>query len=464
MKKINIFILAFLFSPALLFSQQMPINDQYIFNNYFLSPTYAGIDGNTKLFLGYRNERINFPGSTLLNTFSLDVPVAKNMAFGASLLSDQSDVFKNMFASLSYTYRVKITDDQSLSFALWGGIYENTLDFSHKNNYEIIVDDPVVYKNMNLRGTGINSGTGILYQLYDFNLGIDVPYLIESKLNYKTADNESPYQLHRTYQTHASYPFQIKNDWEIKAIVIGRYTMNTPLNWEAATTIKYKKKYWFAVNLRKSMETGFSLGGKINESIVLNYTYEYSNKALGVYNSGTHEVGIGYYFGKRKIGKYTPSENEKKLQREIDSMQNYLSKLEKFVNELQKDTDKEESVDIKQLKNELEQLKSEMNNMLVEVANIRENVDSNDVDNIDSTANGERVYYVVLDSYKKLENAVRGAEIWKERNFKALVISKDATSWYHIYENKYTDLGEALDKMNEIRKKGYPKVWVLIYK
>jgi len=315
-------------------AQQIPVNDQYLYNRYQLSPTYAGLE-DANLFIGYRNERINFPGSTLLNLFSLNSPVAKNMALGGILVYDQTDVFTHLYVSLSYTYAVKITEDQGLRFSLWGGIYENTMDFSNKN-LEYIIDDPVVADKMNQRGTAINSGAGVLYNYKDFHFGIDIPALIESSLNYKSGEATSPYRLRRMYTAHASYPFQVKDDWLIEPIGIVRYAPNMPFNWEFATKLIYKKNYWFGANLRSSMDVGMGVGAQINNLLVANYTYEYTFKNLGVYNSGTHEIGLGYYIGRKSSKKAHDDAYENNLVRKIDSLTKYTRKLEEEIKELQK--------------------------------------------------------------------------------------------------------------------------------
>lgn len=457
------FIIAILIlsSVVQLKAQQLSLMDHYLINRYALSPGYAAVN-EAAIFLGYRNERINFPGASLINYFSLNAPINSKMAVGGSLNFDQTDVFKHITASASYTYSIKLTETQGLSFSLWGGIYENTLDFSNKN-LAAIIEDPVISDKMNQRGTAIQSGFGLLYHFQKFFFGFDIPNLIETELNYKNITSQPAYHLRRAYQAHMSYPFSINNDWTIEPVAIGRYVQNAPLNWEVASMFKYKSTYWLAVNMRSSMELGFGIGGKINKLITVNYTYEYSNKNLGQYNSGTHEIGIGYNLGKR-MGKYQPGPDETKLIHQIDSLTEKTQLLEQQMVKMQEENELKYNTKVAALETEIAGLKANLESLLNEMAKIKENdSDSTSVEELLSP-DIEKAFYVVLDSYKRLDKAAKGAEIWKKRGYEAKLVHREGSSWYHVYSNKYDEIGDALSKMKEIRNAGLTTVWVLIYK
>ncbi len=452
------FLFMGLFEPA--FSQQLPLNDQYIYNRFQLSPAYAGLE-EASIFLGYRNERINFPGSTLQNFLSINAPVANNMALGGQLMYDQTDIFKHIYASLNYTYRVKLTEEQQLHFSLWGGIYENTLDFTNKD-LSYILDDPVVADKMNQRGTALHAGAAVLYNYNRFHFGLDIPVLLESGLNYKNGELQSPYKLRRNYMVHSSYFFPVNKDWDIEPIGIVRYAPNTPVNWEFASRVIYKKNYWMSINMRSSMDLGIGLGFLVNNVLLINYNYEYTFKNLGIYDKGSHEIGIGYYLGRSSAKKARDKAYEQALLRKIDSLTRYTQQLEEKLKKTKITTDSTYQNKIIQLENKLKEMEENMERVINQMSSLKE--EQKDTTQKDTSFTSKKMYYIVVESYKKLEKAVRGKEIWAKRGLQTLIIFKEETGWYHLYTERTDELRTALRWMNQLRKSQVPDAWILIYK
>ncbi|MFC2114231.1 PorP/SprF family type IX secretion system membrane protein [Bacteroidota bacterium] len=482
MKKSSILFVA-LFIVSHVHAQQLPSSSQYLINPYSLSPTWAGSWDAASLFIGYRNERLNFPGSAITNFFSLDAPLSSNVSVGGSLIYDQSDIFRHIYSTLSYTYRLKFNEFHRLNLSLYGGLYENSMDFS-ETELEFIVNDPVVADKMNKRGVGINSGAGVLYHFKKLGIGIDVLNLVESKLNYKTASNEEAYNLRRTFQSHVTYPFAVNDNWQITPFLINHYTMNSPFQWEFATMFKYKKNYWLAGSINKGMEVGISGGAKVNNNIIINYTFEFSNSDFGSYNNGTHQFGFGFIFGGKQLSRdriddqgYTRVGSQKtkassvknsELESKIDSMQLTINKLTKEMNTgYQQDLQNMEE-EIKKMKLEMEKMASELSEKQekeVIAEKQQTEVESEDVSvKKDIQVSDDKGYYLVLDSYTKIEQAENGMQIWTDRGYNCGVVYKSETGWYHVYSDKYENLEDAMKSLKEHRAKELDDVWILIIK
>ena len=103
-----------------------------------------------------------------------------------------------------------------------------------------------------------------------------------------------------------------------------------------------------------------------------------------------------------------------------------------------------------------------MESVLTEMASMKEEHADSVVS--DSISPADKTYYVIVESYKRIEKAVRGRDIWAKKGFTTYVIFKEETGWYYMYTDKTDDLQEALKKMNSLRNSKVPNAWVLIYK
>jgi len=73
-------------------------------------------------------------------------------------------------------------------------------------------------------------------------------------------------------------------------------------------------------------------------------------------------------------------------------------------------------------------------------------------------------YYVVIESFRSVENADRYVNAFNERGSKAIVVHNKKRGWYYVYLRKYDDLQTALGAMQVVRKNGFADAWVHVYK
>src|SRR5215212_4492428 len=110
-------------------AQQDPQFTQYMFNNLYLTPAYAGVDGVTQLtsihraqWLGYQSS-FGDGGAPSTTMISFNAPIYKlKSGFGAYITRDELGPQNNSEIQAMYAYHLGIKDSK-LSFGIKAGIY-----------------------------------------------------------------------------------------------------------------------------------------------------------------------------------------------------------------------------------------------------------------------------------------------------------------------------------------------------
>src|SRR3954470_3846100 len=82
---------------------------QYMFNEMFINPAYAGSKEAMSATMLHRQQWVNFPGRPVTTSFSLHGPLLNNkMGVGLSVLSEKIGVLNRNLIYGSYAYRLKV--------------------------------------------------------------------------------------------------------------------------------------------------------------------------------------------------------------------------------------------------------------------------------------------------------------------------------------------------------------------
>ncbi|MDA3944068.1 MAG: PorP/SprF family type IX secretion system membrane protein [Bacteroidetes bacterium] len=271
-------------------SQQMPFSSHYIFNRYSLDPAFAGAYDHSAVYLNYRRDWGNIEGSPQTfraNGFS---PVYKQMYLGGDIIADNTDIFNRIKASLNYSYRLLMANEQYLSFSLSGSLYQSVVRFDQVN---ADLDDPLLKDISRITGTDFNAAFGLIYNWRDLHLGIGMPVLFRSKDAYNLT-SDGKFAFERAFLIHASNRFHLVDRWKLQVFGVYQKTDNQPSVVDISATVFYDEKYHFGLLYRSGNTLAMGLGGELINNFVLGYSYEFG--LGGIYNGagGAHEISVGY--------------------------------------------------------------------------------------------------------------------------------------------------------------------------
>lgn len=281
---------------------------QYMFNEMFINPAYAGSKEAMALTLNHRQQWVNFPGRPITTSFSLHGPLANNkMGLGLSFLNEQIGKLNRNLIYLDYSYRLKTSEKGFLSFGLMGGIHNQVnklseLKATESGDIQISQNTPSMFTP--------NFGAGIYYNTNTFYAGFSIPrmiddsYVFDGSGSINKSTKISPSKFH--YYLTVGNIFTINDDLKIKPQAMIKIVQNAPIQFEVNANFLIKNKIWAGVSYRSSSEISAILGLQVSPQFLVNYSYDYSLTKIQKYSQGSHEITLGYLFAYKTRKIITP--------------------------------------------------------------------------------------------------------------------------------------------------------------
>ncbi|MDP3463629.1 MAG: PorP/SprF family type IX secretion system membrane protein [Bacteroidales bacterium] len=271
--------------------QQFPLTSQYVVNPYSLNPAFAGFLSTGEFFLDYRRDWTRIDGSPLTVRASGNARIyADKMWLGGELMMDKADIFQRFKGMLSYTYRLQMTENQHLSFGLWGSITQNLLRVDQVN---ADMDDPLLKDLTRIFETTYNAGFSLIYTRNRLNLGFAMPTLFRTEDAY-VASNDNGFAFEQEYIFHASDIIRLDEEWQLQPFFVWRRTSHHPSSIDLSATIIYLDRVWLSGLYRNSGLFALGFGTELSGRFVINYIYEIGLNGINSQSGGSHEITVGY--------------------------------------------------------------------------------------------------------------------------------------------------------------------------
>lgn len=498
-RKNILILLVLILSASVIKAQQLPLTGLYYDNHYLLNPASAGEHGHLVGLLNHRRQWVGLEGAPVTNLLSLNTPLRnKNSAVGFNITSDKANIFQRLSGNITYSQRFNFSKkiDHYIAFGASIGFVNNSINLD-----DAIVEDAsdllLQQGNDAFNGTSLNVDAGMRYVVKGFEFGAAAPQVLESIVQNQLED-EDFVELKRHFIGYMRYKFNIADKWFITPGGLVRMLESGLYQYDGNLNVSYKDVIWIGGTYRSEGGIIPSLGIKVADQFTLAYAYTIDNAGIATRGSGTHEIMIGFHLPPRKDlaekkdieeVKWTIDSLELQhddLRFEVDSLELELQKLE------EKNLEQDVNIlnnwdylnDVEQRVEGLEELRKEMN---VEPASEvpskpnspAEKSDTSRVEDelmqIQKTISPEGKeeiievelasgYYVVIESFRSMENAERYVNAFNERGSKAIIVHNRKRGWFYVYLRKYDDLQSALGAMRVTRINGFKDAWVHIYK
>lgn len=275
---------------------------QYMFNEMFINPAYAGSKEAMSATLLHRQQWVNFPGRPVTTSFSIHGPLeGDKMGAGLSILNERVGVMTRTLIYANYAYRLKLDDKSTLALGLMGGLDNqnnrlNTLKISNETN---AVADPQFGNSPNV--VAPNFGMGLYYNTKTLYVGLSVPRLVDNKVRFGT-DGSSTIRTTKvrpglfTYYLTAGYLYKIDEEFKLRANVMMKAVLNAPLQFDIGANLLIKDFIWAGLNFRSGSSLALILGCQVNKQFLVCYSYDYGVNKIQRYSQGSHEIVLNYLF------------------------------------------------------------------------------------------------------------------------------------------------------------------------
>lgn len=299
MKKIYV-ITALLLSGMFLKAQQDIMVSQYMFNGLFLNPAYAGSHKYFTSSLLSRTQWVNFSGApkTILASIDGAVPVkSENMGVGLIVAHDRIGATEQTDIYANYAYQLKLKKGK-LAFGLKAGV----------SNYVFKSDNLAVWdandEVFSSRRTAWlpKFGFGMYYFCENWYAGISVPTLlaVDPKYSFGFDVNQNSF-LQRHYYAYGGYVIKVNDDFKLKPSVLIKYLPAAPPEADINMNLLYKEQFWIGASYRSQDAVVFMVEYQTNSRFRVGYAFDLTTTKIRNYSAGSHEIMIGYDFGKDLI-------------------------------------------------------------------------------------------------------------------------------------------------------------------
>ncbi len=295
-------------------AQQDAAYSMYMFNGLYLNPAYAGSKEFVSVRAIYRHQWTGFEGAPRTASFAIHTPFKQNQyAAGLWFTTDHLGVTDMNSIYGSFAYRFQLPKGIKLSLGLQAGV-----TVYNSNLPEATIIDPADQTFAVARKLGVpNFGFGIYAYNKRWYAGFSIPHLINSSLNEKlhNAATEPVARQWKHYLLTAGVVIgKEESVVKFKPSFLYKAVKNTPPSIDLNFAFLFIDRLWLAAGYRiggdADKPVGESIIGmvefKVTPQLNIGYAYDANLTALSNFNSGTHEIMVGYDFGFERKRFVTP--------------------------------------------------------------------------------------------------------------------------------------------------------------
>jgi len=298
MKKTLLKMLLLICTAPVLKAQQLPQYTQYMINDYAINPAVAGTKEYAEAKSGNRYQWVGITDAPRTYILSVNGPYkSKNVGLGGSVFTDITGPTRRTGLSLSYAYRIKITEGMKLSMALSAGLLQYAVDGSKitlleqgdnalTNNLEsVIVPD---------------FGFGCYLYTSKYYFGFSAPQLIASKIKVFDYTRAALSTLATHFYAMGGYKYNVDDNFKVEPSFLIKFVNPAPIKLDVGVRVIYQDKIWLGGYFRTHDAYSAMIGYDYQQNLTFAYSYDFITTPIKKYSSGTHEVMIGIKFGKVK--------------------------------------------------------------------------------------------------------------------------------------------------------------------
>ncbi len=456
MKRINIIFAGMALFALSASAQQLPLYSQYTAIPYLYNPAFAGQTENVNIGLLHRAQWKGIPGAPTTSVLTADGPIAvKNIGLGGTLFQDVTDITQRIGFYTSYSYNLKINEDQKVLFGLSLGFAQQRIDFSKS----LIKDDndPMLMYRQNIRKSYFDATLGVAYVWKTLEVGLAVPQLIGNKLEYVNPNSSSYYYMNQHFVFSAKYAFDVNKEQEMQVypLVLLRYAQGAPFQYDINAVFDWNKYGWAAITYKSNYAVGVNLGFRINNTLRAGYAYDFTINTVKNYAGGAHEFFLGYTFGKRDgSSNDTPVSSSGNISK--DSLNGVIDDL--YVRDTkQKDQIEKLTLELEKVKRNQDSALAVKPELIPEIKGVQKvNIADFEVQDGSEMKKG---YYVVIGAYKSKANALNAKKAVSGTYPSSEVIFNKSRGFYYVYVILIDLPDIANESLNAVQKQ-FADAWI----
>jgi len=296
------FITAFSISLS---AQQDAQFTQYMFNQLYYNPAYAGLSDGTELTAIHRTQWLGYNGTvnqggaptTQLISYNSTIPNYP-LGIGLYILNDDLGPSNNLEVQLSLSYQMKLKGGATLNFGVKAGFYSTSLNFDEL----VFVDPSDVVAGLSGKETQMKPdvGVGIIYRNGNFFGGLSANHLIGSTFDF--GGDQISNQLSRQYYLNVGYDYEINPQLTLTPTILLKSVGLNTYNFDLSVIGKYNDILWAGIAYRQSEAASVLFGYKLlnDKSLTLAYAFDLVVANNESKEPTSHELMLIYNFKSKR--------------------------------------------------------------------------------------------------------------------------------------------------------------------
>jgi len=283
------------------FAQQDAGFSMYFFNPVYINPGYAGSRGLLSGTIVHRSQWIDMPGAPVTQSLSIHSAIPNShVGLGLQVYNDEAGPMKNTGISGTYAYHLPVGEKSKLSFGLTGMMNNIRVGW---NKINIDQDADLAFVSNAESSWVPDASLGLYFYKERFYAGLSVNHLLQSRFNLATAPDANNAKFSRQYYLTSGVVIPLGTNLDFRPSILLKYVNAAPPVGEIEASFIFFQKLFigggYRVNNRINMPgTDNMLVGilevEITSFLRLGYSYDYYLNRNGMYNSGTHEIMLGF--------------------------------------------------------------------------------------------------------------------------------------------------------------------------
>jgi type IX secretion system PorP/SprF family membrane protein len=289
---------------------------QYIFNSLSVNPAYAGYKEQWFAQLGLRAQWVGVEGAPKTATASMDGildPRDRKMGLGVQLTADRLGPQSTTTATVNYAYRLQLDpqDNKRLSFGIAAGLAQYSLrgDLLHTidGNDQAV---PLGGENSFVPDFRV----GAFYNSNFVYAGLSVMDVFSGANDDDIRSSYTSLNIIRNRHVYfmAGGLINVSQDLRVRPSVLLKEDFRGPTSADLNAMVIFNDIIWVGASYRtglslwkkdfQSLSKRNSVSGIVQffatENLRIGYSYDYVTSELGSNQNGSHEITLGFAFGK----------------------------------------------------------------------------------------------------------------------------------------------------------------------
>jgi type IX secretion system PorP/SprF family membrane protein len=296
MKRI-ITIIALIFTAWSAQAQQEIMISQYMFNSLVLNPAYAGSHPYWSGTILHRSQWVKFEGAPTTQTLCVDGPIAnRKLGIGFNFSNDAIGIVKQQELGVNLAGKIS-TGRGTLAggIRLSGAMYSTNTSV---NNFQVWDTQDDLYMN-NLKGKFVPKvGLGFYYYEKKWFAGLSVPTVYSADKSILPSNSAQNHFFKSHWFLNTGVVFNVNPAIAIKPSLLVKYQASAPVQVDVNCNVLFFNKFWLGAGYRSGAAIVAMAEYQINPQFRIGYAFDYTTTAIQTYSNGSHEVMLGYDFGK----------------------------------------------------------------------------------------------------------------------------------------------------------------------